>query len=182
MIRLRPLDAAGRERLRHDQASAPLSYPEVGQIDGPCPPGYWPLVHRGVVGHGPAALDRARAALDRWAQFPPWVEVHGPAEVGATVLVIARPLGLYTANACRVLARIEGPDRHGLVYGTLPAHVERGEERFLVTLEADGTLRYEVRSFSRPAHPLVWLGFPAARWLQHRFARHSIAALRAAVG
>ncbi|MEZ4472461.1 MAG: DUF1990 domain-containing protein [bacterium] len=181
MMRLRRPDDAALEALRLRLGDAPPSYPEVGRIAGDCPRGYWPLCHQGEVGRGPAALEAARRALDRWAMIPPWVEVLGETAVGSTVIVIARPGGLYSINACRILAREESPTRHAITYGTLTLHEERGEERFLVELHADGRVTYEVKSFSRPAHPLVWLGFPVARWLQHRFARHSIATLRAEV-
>ena len=64
--------------------------------------------------------------------------------------------------------------RFGFGYGTLPGHGERGEERFSVEWSRENnTVHYDVFAFSRPKHPLAWLGYPFARMLQKRFARDS---------
>ena len=181
MITLRRPTAATLEAFRKRAEPLSFSYAEVGQIAGPTPRGYWPLCHQATVGQGPDAFAAACVALNTWAMIPPWVTVHGPMAAGATVVVASHQLGLHTLNACRILTCIAEPTRHGFIYGTLPPHVERGEERFLVEFHADGRVTYEVRSFSRPAHPLVWLTLPIARALQHRFARDSIACMRAAL-
>jgi uncharacterized protein (UPF0548 family) len=53
-------------------------------------------------------------------------------------------------------------------------HVETGQEKFLIEFDpATGNVWYELEAVSRPRHPLVRLGFPIARALQHRFARDS---------
>ena len=60
-------------------------------------------------------------------------------------------------------------------------HAERGEERFLVEHDRrSGAVSYSVLAFSRPSHPLAWLGYPFARLLQRRFARDSREAMRRA--
>ena len=65
--------------------------------------------------------------------------------------------------------------RYGFAVGTLPGHVERGEERFTVEWhEADDAVYYEVFAFSRPAHPLVKATQPLARRIQRRFAVDSL--------
>jgi len=48
--------------------------------------------------------------------------------------------------------------RFGFAYGTLPAHVEQGEERFSVELHADGAVWYDLRAFfaSAPIGPCGW--------------------------
>lgn len=71
--------------------------------------------------------------------------------------------------------------RFGFAYGTLPAHVEEGEERFCIELHDDGTVWYDLRAFSRPRYWPVRLGKPLARRLQRRFARESQAAMYHAV-
>ena len=54
-------------------------------------------------------------------------------------------------NACRVVYVVDEPGRFGLAYGTLPGHVERGEERFLVERDStDGSVWYDLLAFSRP--------------------------------
>ena len=66
----------------------------------------------------------------------------------------------------------------GFAYGTLPKHVERGEECFSVEWHhADDTVWYDILAFSRPKHILVRLGYPVARALQARFVRDSMQAL-----
>ena len=44
-----------------------------------------------------------------------------------------------------------------------------------------GCVHYEVLAFSRPDHPLAWLGYPFARALQRRFAHDSKKAMARAV-
>jgi uncharacterized protein (UPF0548 family) len=70
--------------------------------------------------------------------------------------------------------------RFGFAYGTLPDHVERGEERFTVEWRADDSVWYDIYAFSRPKHPLARLGFPITRMLQKRFVRDSLAIMKAA--
>jgi uncharacterized protein (UPF0548 family) len=70
--------------------------------------------------------------------------------------------------------------RCGFAYGTLPHHVERGEERFSVEWHPDDTVWYDVRAFSRPRYWPVRLAFPLARWLQRRFVTESKAAMQKA--
>jgi uncharacterized protein (UPF0548 family) len=72
--------------------------------------------------------------------------------------------------------------RAGFAWGTLPAHVASGEERFLVEWQrADDTVWYDVLAFSRPNALLLKLGYPAMRLMQRRFARDSKAAMLRAV-
>jgi uncharacterized protein (UPF0548 family) len=63
-----------------------------------------------------------------------WPEA--PITEGAVVGVLGRHFGLWSLNACRIAYAIEeeGPplERYGFAFGTLPSHVERGEERFTV--------------------------------------------------
>ena len=103
-----------------------------------------------------------------------------PLEVGTTVAVVARVLGLWWLNAARIVETIDGPDRFGIVYATLPSHAERGLERFLVE-RVDGEVRYALRAVSRPRHPLARLGYPVTRLHQRRFRRDSLAGMRRAV-
>ena len=84
-------------------------------------------------------------------------------------------------SACRIVYVLVEPRRFGFAYGTLPAHVERGEERFLVEWCADDSVWYDILAFSRPNHWLVRLGYPITRLLQKRFARDSMRVMQAAV-
>jgi len=59
--------------------------------------------------------------------------------------------------------------------------VEKGEERFAVVLRDDGSVWFEVESFSRMASPLLVLVAPIARRFQRRFLRDACEAMRRAV-
>jgi uncharacterized protein (UPF0548 family) len=64
----------------------------------------------------------------------------------------------------------------------LPAHVERGEERFTVEWRrADDSVSYEVFAFARPDHPLTKVGSPFVRMIQRRFAADSLRSMAEAV-
>jgi uncharacterized protein (UPF0548 family) len=105
---------------------------------------------------------------------------------GTVIGVLGRHLGLRSLNACRIAYTIEeeGPSlkRYGFALGTLPGHVERGEERFTVEWHAtDDSVFYELFAFSRPSHPLARAAPPLARMIQRRFARDSLLSMKAAV-
>jgi uncharacterized protein (UPF0548 family) len=96
----------------------------------------------------------------------------------------AHALGLWWLNACRIVYVIDEAApvrRFGFAYGTLPAHVEEGEERFSIEQLADGSVWYDLRAFSRPRYWPVRLAKPVARRLQRRFVRESQAAMQRAV-
>lgn len=170
------------------QRREPFSYPEVGQSRSGTPAGY-DLDHNRVrLGEGKAVFEAACAALRQWEMFPkPWTHIEpagAPIEEGGVVAMLARALGVWWLNACRivyVLDETEPVRRCGFAYGTLTGHVERGEERFSVELLADGSVWYDVRAFSRPRFWPVRLGYPLARRLQRRFVRDSQAAMKRAV-
>ena len=72
--------------------------------------------------------------------------------------------------------------RFGFAYGTLPGHVESGEERFLIEwdLETD-VVHFDILAFSRLRHFLVRLNRRRARAMQKRFSAEAAAAMRGAV-
>ena len=74
---------------------------------------------------------------------------------------------------------IDEPKRFGFAFGTLPSHVECGEERFLVEWDRnDDNVWYDILAFSRPKFWVCRLGQPLVRRLQRKFARDSVAALQ----
>ena len=81
----------------------------------------------------------------------------------------------------KVIAAPE-PARFGFAYGTLPGHVESGEERFLVEWDRESNrVSYDIVAFSKPNHWLTRLGYPLVRRTQKRFGRESAAAMFRAV-
>jgi len=160
------------------QRNLPFTYSEVGATNKTPPADYNVDHNRIQLGAGEATYQRAVTALKNWRQFDlGWVTIvpRGVViETGATVAVQARAFGTWSLNACRVVYVIDEQRRLGFAYGTLPDHVERGEERFLIEWLPDNTVWYDILAFSRPHHPLVKLTTPLARRLQKRFARESL--------
>ena len=162
----------------------PLSYPQQGSTKRVFPPGYDHDHYRFKIGQGNVDFDLARCCVLRLGMFPKWAEAYlpsGAVGVGKEVTVVFRLLGLHWYNACRIIYLIDEPCRFGFAYGTLTAHVECGEERFLISQSEDGTVCYYIDAFSRPAHWLARLGYPFARRFQKQFARDSAATLSAYV-
>lgn len=173
------------------QQDLPFSYSQVGTTKSQPRDGHreYTVDHnRTKLGEGEQAYQRAVLALRNWQQFDlGWVTVVPPGkplEVGTTVAVQAKIFGFWTLNAARIVYVIDekqnGNAKFGFAYGTLPDHVERGEERFTVERHEDGSVWYDIYAFSRPKHPLARVGFPIARLLQKRFVRDSLAVMRAA--
>lgn len=95
------------------------------------------------------------------------VHASGTAAHPGTVVELrlgAGPLGIRIP--CRVVEVVDEPDRKGFAYGTLPGHPESGEEWFLLEREPDGSIRFTVTAFSRPASLLARLGGPVSRVVQ----------------
>lgn len=188
------------------QADSPLGYAPAGLTrrggGGPIarqdlPPGYATHHQSESLGAGEAAYEAARAGLLRWAQMPPTMlevfPVAGSAKPGAAIALVIRSLGLWWVNSARVLfveetegAAIAGGEQDGervfaLTYGTLPDHLERGEERFAIRQAADGTVWYDLTVVWRGNKLLARLAPWMVRREQARFRRLSVKALREAV-
>ena len=177
------------------QRGQPFSYPEVGASRGGSPPPGYCVDHRRTrLGTGRDDFERAREALCRWEMFRlGWVEARpdrAAIEPGTTVAVAAGRCGLWTLNACRIVYTIDedepeskdGVKRFGFAYGTLPDHVERGEERFSVEWRReDDSVWYDLWSFSWPNHFIAQCGYPFVRRVQKRFAIDSARAMERAV-
>ena len=75
-----------------------------------------------------------------------------------------RAFGTWSLSAARVVYLVEEGRpvrRFGFAYGTLPDHVETGEERFTVEWhENDDSVWYDILAFSQPQHPLIKLSSP----------------------
>jgi uncharacterized protein (UPF0548 family) len=185
---LKPSTSAIHEFLE-TQAKLTFSYPAVGATATVPPAGYSVDHTRVKLGDGERVFSSAKAALGRWDHFHlGWVEAYAPetpVEPGNVVAVLAHHFGLWWLNACRIVYVVDEPGpirRFGYAYGTLPDHVESGEERFLVEWdEATGAVWYDILAFSRPRHRVVRLAKPFARRVQKRFARDSAAAMARAV-
>ncbi|MCA8998205.1 MAG: DUF1990 domain-containing protein [Planctomycetaceae bacterium] len=166
------------------QSSQSLSYGSPGLLHDPPPPGFTVDHSRRQIGPGRAAYDIARNSLSTWRQFDlGWVEPfprQTPVKAGQCLAILARVLGIWWWNACRIVEVFDDQNdgrRFGFSYGTLPGHMECGEERFLVEIDGEDRVWYEILTYSRPHSRLARLGSPYARFVQRRFARESTLAM-----
>jgi uncharacterized protein (UPF0548 family) len=131
-----------------------------------------------AIGEGEMDFEKAKNDLRAWKMFPStWTKIlpeAQPIEVGVTVAMFARFLGLWWRNACKIVYVIDEPRRFGFAYGTLPGHIERGEELFLIEWRADNRVYYSIKAFSRPRHIFAKIGYPLVRILQERFRQDSM--------
>lgn len=192
MFTLTEPSAGDIERFISSQRNLPFTYADAGatRFDPAAAPRGFTLDHNRLqLGNGNEVYERAVAALQQWRQFDlGWVTIVPRGvklEKDAVVAVKARACGTWSLSACRVVYTIDDREpirRFGFAYGTLPDHVESGEERFLIEWNpADDRVWYDILAFSHPRHPLVKLGSPVARTLQKRFARDSLAVMKTVV-
>jgi uncharacterized protein (UPF0548 family) len=172
-----------------EQAMLPFSYSAVGATAKTPPAGYVVDRTRIELGEGQTAFDSAKAALQRWQQFQlgwvqPW-SPETPLEPGQVVAIMGWAVGLWWLNACRIVYTLDesGPvTKYGFAYGTLPGHIESGEERFLIEWDLyTDKVSYDILAFSRPNHFLVRLGYWLVRSRQKQFSRDSAVSMYRAV-
>jgi uncharacterized protein (UPF0548 family) len=172
------------------QQEKPFSYAEVEYSRSELPSTFTIDHHRVCLGQGRQVFEQAQVAMRHWEMFnQDWVQLcwpDAPLEVGTTVAVLVRALGVYSLNACRIVYRLEEGgeiERFGFAYGTLSDHAECGEEQFsLEWHHSDDAVWYDILAFSRPNQLLSRVGYPYVRRLQKRFARGSMQAMVRAVG
>lgn len=180
-----PFSPPGPDRLRNflaGQQHQRYSYPEVGYTQRPEEvTGYDNDLNFIELGKGDLIWETAKSAIRQWRMFPaPWTFItpgNAPIEPGTVVAMTARVWGVWWLNACRIIYTFDEPDRFGFAYGTLPGHVEMGEEIFMVERDASGMVRYVIKAFSRPRLWLARLAYPVARAHQRKFVRDSKAAM-----
>ena len=93
---------------------------------------------------------------------------------GKTVAVFFYLFGLWWLNSCRIVYTMNDENCFGFAYGTLPGHVEKGEECFWIEKGSNGDVYYHIRAFSKPRIWLTKIGYPIARWQQRRFVKESM--------
>ena len=146
-----------------------LTYAEVGRTAGDPPPGYRSFT-RGValpegVGFAEATRDLLHWEVQQRAGLR--VAASGDRVVPDAVVVLGLGIGPLRLRApCRVVYVVDEARRQGFAYGTLPGHPESGEEAFLLEQLDDGTVRFTITVFSRPANVWVRLGEPIGRRVQ----------------
>jgi uncharacterized protein (UPF0548 family) len=73
---------------------------------------------------------------------------------------------------------VDEPTRWGFAYGTLPGHLEQGEEAFVVSTSPEETVRFDIVAFSRPGDSVVRLSGPIGRGFQRVGTKGYLRALR----
>lgn len=159
-----------------------LSYREVAATRGK-PVGGFDNDHNSIyLGKGDDIWLNAKNALTRWKQFPePWTRIFQQTtriEKDKTVAVLFQIFGFWWINSAKIVYTIDEAQRFGYAYGTLPGHLEKGEECFWIEKEAGGAVYYHIKAFSRPAYWIVWAAYPLARHFQKRFVRQSLSTMK----
>lgn len=185
MLSLRKPSADSIRRFLTAQAKLDFTYSAVGATAGRPPAGFVVDRTRIKLGEGKGIYLAARAGLQRWEQFRlGWLEAWSPEtpiRAGEVFAVVARAIGLWWLNACRIVYVVDesGPiTKFGFAYGTLPDHAAIGEERLMVEWDrVENSVWYDILAFSRPNHTLTRLGYPIVRHRQKRFGRESATAM-----
>lgn len=177
----RPTDNQIRKMLQ-DVADAPFTYDAVGCVSRETPSGFKRDTARFLLGTGEDTWQAARAAVEAWAIFPvemaSMVGLSDRIETGTVVAVVCPSLGTWATCPARILSTEDslaaGVHRFGFTYGTLPGHIECGEELFCVEWNtATDEVSYRIEAVSRPMHILCWLAYPYTRMMQAKFRRLS---------
>ncbi len=184
LFRLSKPTAAEIQSFLATQAALPFSYSPVGMTrdDVDAPSGWTEDTYRTVLGPGRDSFVRGTSLVRAWTMFAmPWIELHtpdAPIREGTIVGVLARSAGLWCVNAARIVYVIDEPRRFGFAYGTLPGHVEAGEERFLIEHTPEDLVAYSIRAISKPRALLARVAQPWVRREQRRFGADSLTAMR----
>ncbi len=189
MLSLRKPSAESMRRFLAEQVQLEFSYAAVGATATTPPAGFVVDHTRLKLGEGEAVFHSAQAALRRWEQFRlSWVAAwptDTPIRPGEVVAVMGWAVGFWWLNSCRIVYVVDeaGPiAKFGFAYGTLPGHIESGEERFLIEWSrADDSVWFDILAFSRPNHFLIRRGYPLVRRAQKRFGREAAASMLRAV-
>jgi uncharacterized protein (UPF0548 family) len=188
MFLLRQPDEERLEHFLNEQKRLEFSYTFV-EVTHPekmivTPKGFIKDHNRIFLGKGEVTFEKAKEAIKNWKAYAlGWTKIYPESQPqqGQTFCVLVNHFGFYSLSSLRIVYIVDEPRRFAYAIGTLPGHVEKGEERFMVEWLPDDSVHYDLLAFSRPQHALVYLGYPVARQLQKRFAEDSKRAMQKAV-
>lgn len=180
---VRPSYLEGMGQLLERLRNAEPTYREVGEtLTSGRPEVFRHDCYEAQLGRGPQTYLRAVQGLKTWkAHRLPGVRVF-PGEqdiqIGATSVVTLGTPVLALAAPCRGVGVVDEPTRWGFAYGTLPGHLEQGEEAFVVSTSPEETVRFDIVAFSRPGDSVVRLSGPIGRGFQRVGTKGYLRALR----
>ena len=171
------LQGNGRER---------FTYEEVGATLGLMPAGWHSDEQSVVLGHGETLFADAVSALRSWTHFDlPWVraiKTDVAIRPGSEFAFLAKALGVWSINVCRVIYVVDESDfmgkRFGFAYGTVAPHTVQGEEQFWLEWDRPtDCVTFSIRKFSRPNGILLTLLKPITHRIQRRFTTDALSRL-----
>lgn len=156
-----------------------FTYAEVGATRRrPLPAHYNHLRYRTLIGAGDEVFRLAGEAVLTFRMHRAiGARIRACADRAAPGVRVTVALGPFTVPN-EVVYTVGEANRSGFGYGTLPGHQEQGEEAFLVEMDADGRVWFQVIAFSRPARWPTIVAGPIAVVAQRAFARLCGRALR----
>ena len=137
------------------------------------------------LGDGPEIWTWASTEVLRWGVKTRSGFTVSPAAAavrpGDRPVITAHPFGLSVREPVEVVAVVDGEDRVGFAYRTLPGHPVTGEEAFIVHRDA-GSVILTVRSLTRPGRGHWRALYPALLIAQTVARRRYLRALRVRAG
>lgn len=143
--------------------------------------GYRAFVTSALVGRGDEVWNRASTDVLLWkvkTRSGFRVDSTGPVAEGQLATVTVSALGMTVVEPVQVVAVIQGSDRVGFAYRTLPGHPVSGEEAFIVHRDGD-EVWLTLRSLTRAAPQQPWRSlFPLLLLAQRIVRRRYLRSLR----
>jgi uncharacterized protein (UPF0548 family) len=142
----------------------------VGLLDRPLAAGFQRKIWKRSFPGGDFVT--ATRAIQRWeghrtAGLTVWPACPG-IEAGQTLAIVI-PVGPISVTATsRIIKVIDGQDRYGFVYSTLPHHPEDGEESFIISRRDRGGVEVTITAVWRAATLASRVCPPLTRHLQNR--------------
>jgi len=99
------------------------------------------------------------------------------ATAGNRYWLVAKVGPFRVEEPAEVIGVVEEANQVGMAYGTLTGHPIRGEEAFLVTRKADGTVWFTLRSVTQPASGMWRIAYPGVLVAQLIYRRRYLRAL-----
>ena len=187
---LKPPSPGKVEKILEEHRLSPFSYPDVGLTLGSATTAknepiknYQLDTYRVSLGKGDDNFKKAKKHFENWEMFSlDWIHLYPRKQAikeGVMVGVLAKVLGIWVLNLCRIVHTVYEERVISFSYGTLDSHAEKGEEKFSVLWsEENDEVYYEITAFSRPNLWMAKLGYPYVRMLQKRFGRDSLEKMR----